>query len=62
MKIALLLSALLLLPSCTKFFKAYTPDNPTEEFIEEVIKKQTGIEVDLSPWATEKEENQFDKP
>lgn len=32
------------------FLKNYTPDNPTEQFIEKVIEKQTGIEIDLSPW------------
>lgn len=31
-------------------FKNYTPDNPTEQFIEKVIEKQTGIKIDLSPW------------
>lgn len=44
----------LFLPGCG-FLKKYTPDNPTEQFIEKVIEKQTGIQIDLSPWEVKDE-------
>ena len=39
-------------------WKGYTPDNPSEEFLEAVIKSQTGIEIDLSPKSLE---NKYDR-
>lgn len=58
MKIVVTLLLFVLLTSCTKLMKWYTPDNPAEEFVEEVIKRQTGVDVDLSPWETEVEKNE----
>lgn len=50
MKIVLTLMLFMFLASCTKLLKWYTPDNPAEEFLEEAIRRQTGIDLDLSPW------------
>ena len=37
---------------CTSF-KGYTPDNPAEELLEDIIEKETGVELDLSPSSPE---------
>lgn len=34
-------------------YKHYPQDNPIEEIVEEVIEKETGIDIDLSPFSDE---------
>ena len=47
-----LLLAFLFISGCSAF-KGYTPDNPAEEFVEEIIKAETGLDLDLSPGSPE---------
>ena len=35
-------------------WEKYSHDNPIEEFIEKVVEKKTGIDIDLSPNSPEK--------
>ena len=53
---------LLLLSSCSKFivWQTKNPDNPAEEFIEDLIKYQTDRDIDLTPF-TGPERQSFDK-
>ncbi len=37
-----------------KYWATAADDNPVEEIAEEIIKKETGIDVDLSPTTPEK--------
>lgn len=45
---AILAGATIIGVGSTYFFKM-SPDNPVEQIAEEVIKKETGVSVDLSP-------------
>jgi len=38
--------------SCS-YFSWYPQDNVVEEIVEELIKKETGIDIDLSPFSPE---------
>lgn len=48
-----LMMTLCMLGSCS-FLKNYPQDNIAEEIVEDVIEKETGINVDLSPLTPEK--------
>ncbi len=37
-------------------WKGYTPDNPAEEFVEELIKTETGVDLDITPASPEQHE------
>jgi hypothetical protein len=51
--IAVLAGAAILSTAATKIF-GLKEDNDIEEFIEEVIEDQTGIDIDISPSSPEK--------
>jgi hypothetical protein len=38
------------------FWPNYQDDNPVEEFVEQVIATQTGVDVDITPFSPEKNE------
>lgn len=42
------------LSQCT-FIKKYPQDNPVEEWVEDIIEKKTGLDLDLSPGTAENE-------
>lgn len=44
---------ILLLIGCS-LFDSYAHDNAVEEIIEEVVKQQTGLDIDLTPTSIEK--------
>jgi len=54
MKIVVIVGSLILGIGSVYVFKM-PKDNPVEEIAEEVIKSQTGVDVDLTPSSTEKE-------
>lgn len=44
--------------ACERFYQHFDiqPDNPTEEFVEDLIKQESGIELDLTPETLENKE------
>jgi len=53
LKVAIVLGAVIIGIISTYVFKL-KKDNPAEEIAEEVIKQETGIDIDLSPESSEK--------
>lgn len=49
--LSLLLGVMIMAGSCTgcSFLKGIRPDSPVEEFLEEVVAEETGLDLDLSP-------------
>lgn len=54
-KAAFIIGMIILWGSIKLYYPAYKDDNPIEEAVEEVIKEETGIVVDLTPESKEKE-------
>lgn len=57
---ALSSSITLYLVGCSSFRglkDRYPSDNPLEEFTERIIENETGLDIDLSPWDEDAEEN-----
>ena len=53
MKLAMagaLIVLLITIIGCSGFWKNYPQDNIVEEIVEEVIDKETGLDIDLSPF------------
>ena len=55
-KILILVSALGAGVTLKHFWPNYQDDNPVEEFVEQVIHAQTGVDVDITPFSPEKNE------
>lgn len=45
--------AALAVVACSKIYNNYTPDNPVEELVEDIIEAKTGLDLDLSPSSPE---------
>jgi len=59
-KVILVVLSVIIGVGSTYYFKL-KKDNPIEEIAEEVIKKQTGADVDLSPGTPEKKDSKDKK-
>ena len=55
-KILILVSALGAGVTLKHYWPNYQEDNPIEEFVEEVISAQTGVDIDITPLSQEKNE------
>lgn len=55
-KILILVSALGAGATLKRYWSNYQDDNPVEELVEEVIHAQTGVDVDITPFSPEKNE------
>ncbi len=55
-KIAVVVGALVVGIGSRFVWKKLKNDNPIEEIAEEVIKKQTGLDIDLTPCSPEKKD------